>query len=620
VHVSDIHNWLQSDEPRGDNMNESGYRNLLEMVANTVSRCGQATALRDPLPDKRYREWTYHEFWQGVRKVANALQELGVSEGHRVALISENHVWWPIADLAIMSLGAWTVPVYPNIPPVQVEYILKHAGVKGVIVQDEVQLKKVLSAAPVARESIGFVTVCEGAVAPQTLEMVRDNAYTYERFFDWLERESTWSEAAFEALWSGLERHHPASIIYTSGTTGTPKGAVLTHGNLLANVEGILPIVPIYASDESISYLPLSHIFERTASQWITFYTGGCITYSRGIDAIVDEFQVVRPTVFTTVPRLLEKVHEGVWHKMAAESGFRRRLFERALTLGEQARVQGQPVNRMSLWFHDVLVCSKIRKLFGGRLRLIVSGGAPLPPHVFRFLTAMGITVVEGYGLTETSPVIAVNSSKAPRMGVVGQVLANVEARIESDGELVVRGESISPGYYQNIEATEKAFVDGWFHTGDIAEFTDDGYLKITDRKKNLLILSTGKNVAPAPIESEILASPLIDQVLLIGHGRKFVSAIVVPSSAAIGRVRSDAEHSNAVLEGMLMEVVKQQSASFAGFEQPKKVLICYEPFTIENGLLTPTLKIRASLVLEKYQREIDELYATAEKPHTGAS
>ncbi len=422
-------------------MNESGYRSLLEMVASTVERAGKTLAFRDPLPNGQYREWTYAEFWRGVRQVAGKLHELGVTEGDRVAIISENHVWWPICDLAIMSLGAWTVPIYPNVPVSQVEFILQHAGIKGVVAADHEQFKKVVEASPEAHKNMQFAVVCEEEATDRLFEQAAEQGLSCFRFFDWLGDEPVWSEEAFAASWAKLDRDHPASIIYTSGTTGTPKGALLTHGNMLSNVEGILPVVPIYATDRSISYLPLSHIFERTASQWYNLYVGGCITYSRGIDAIIEEFQTVRPTTFTTVPRLLEKVHEGILHKMETAPAMQRNLFNRALALGERARVDGKPVSAAKLAFYDKVVFSKVKQLFGGNLRMIVSGGAPLPPHVFRFLTALGLTVVEGYGLTETSPVIAVNSSAAPRMGVVGKVLANVEARIEADGELVVRGQ-----------------------------------------------------------------------------------------------------------------------------------------------------------------------------------
>ncbi|QQE80233.1 long-chain fatty acid--CoA ligase [Alicyclobacillus sp. SO9] len=599
------------------------HRNLLEMTANTVERYGDKTAFWNPRKEDGYQTWTYSEFWNDIRKVAGRLHEMGVEPGDKIGLISESRAWWPITDLAVMSLGAVTVPVFPNVQAEHVFDILNHAEVKGIFLQDGAQIEKVLALQNEWTTNITFICAFETALdGNKDLERrISDAGWAYYHFFDWLDKPHVLEAAAWMQTWQRLDRDDLATLVYTSGTTGKPKGVKLTHGNLLANVEGISTLIKIHPTDRSISYLPLSHIFERTASQWYQIYNGASIVYSRGINEIVSEFAEMPPTVFTTVPRLLEKVHEGVYHKIKTAPLIQRWLFRRAVKAGIKARVEKRFAPFLSLY--DALVFRKIRQLLGDRLRLIVVGGAPLAPHIFEFFTALGIAVVEGYGLTETSPVIAANPVSDSRKGTVGKVLPNVELEIADDGEIVVRGDSISSGYYKNEKATEESFLDGgWFRTGDIGLLTDDRYLKITDRKKNLLVLSTGKNVAPAPVESAILGTSLIEQVLLVGNGRKFVSAIVVPDAVAVRR-KYQRQHSGArpldwpdeeELRQMLMHQIKKRTVEFAEYEQPKAVILAREPFTIENELLTPTLKVRAKKVLEVYANEIDALYSGAQK------
>ena len=659
------------------------YQNLLEMTAHTVSLRQDRMALSNPAPDGQYRTWTYGQLWQDIRKVAGRLEALGVEKGDRVGLISESRSWWLISDLAIMSLGAITVPVFPNLGAAQVFEVFNHAQVRGVLAQDKSQVEKIMSLEGAWTQPLDFVGMYDSGKGDLANLQMEPTHWTFCRFFDWLDAPALLSEEEWTARWAGLRRTDLATFVYTSGTTGKPKGVELTHGNLLANVEGIERLIPIDYHDIGLSYLPLSHIFERTASQFVLLNAGSALAYSEGMDKIVSEFGRIAPTVFTTVPRLLEKVHEGVLHKIQHSSALQQRLFHRAIAAGIRGRVEKK--SSPLLWLYDAVVLKKIRQLFGGRLRLIVVGGAPLPPYIFEFLTALGLCVVEGYGLTETSPVIAVNPVTDSRKGTVGKVLHNVQVKIAEDGEILVRGESISQGYYKNPEATQAAYdADGWFRTGDIGELTVDGYLKVTDRKKNLLVLSTGKNVAPAPIESAILSSSLVEQVLVIGNGRKYVSAIIVPDSQTVERVRhrlhahgslsgeasgevsgkilgetsgegrgetervaervvaarvaekveegvAEEEEKNPVaaqtiephlveesrasqsteaeLHELLMDAVKKYTAMFAEFEQPKQIIVAREPFTVENGLLTPTLKVRSNRVMETYRKEIDELY-----------
>lgn len=594
-------------------------QNLPQLLAKTVQNHAERTALLDPNSAGGYDAWTYAELWRDIRRVARHLQRAGANERDRIGMLAESRAWWPIVDFATMGIHAVVVPIYPSLTSSQIEYIVNQSGMTGLFLQDQKQLSKLLELPADAIPNLKFVVLLEPLEDDhgEWLRAEAERRFAVHQFESWRLSTDAFAEAEWSAQLQQVTRADLATIVYTSGTTGLPKGTMLTHGNLLANVEGIREIVKVKPTDRSLSYLPLSHIFERTAGQFVPFDVGATIAYSRGINYIAEDFKRMPPTVFTTVPRLLEKVQEQVVRQVERGGGVKRWLFARAVACGTAARVEHQSVAGWRLGLFDRLVFEKIRMATGGQLRMIISGGAPLPPYVGRFFTAAGLTVMEGYGMTETSPVVAVNPPDAPRLGMAGKVLPNVEVRIAEDGELLVRGPSITPGYYEDAAATAEALTaDGWLHTGDIGEVTDDGFLRITDRKKNLIVLSTGKKVVPAAVESEILKDPYIDQVLLIGQGRKYVSAIVVPNAAMFETLRSnqagggEATDPSAALSAFLLERMLQDTVEFAKFEQPKKVLVAREPFTVENGQLTPTLKVRSRDVLKEYEQEIEALYA----------
>ena len=606
--------------------------NLVEMLEQSVQRFADRPALYDPKADGGYRTWTYAQLWKDVHKIAAHLQQVGVKAGDKVGLIAETRAFWPMADFAIMSLGACTVPVYPSLPANQVAHIVHHAEMRGIFVQNGSQLKKLLDIPREDIPNLDFVVLLEASVDDALKTAARDRFEVYE-LVGWLEQAAPLSEQEWKQTWQRVSREDLATIVYTSGTTGLPKGVMLSHGNLLANVEGIRRVIKPQPGDRTLSYLPLSHIFERTAGQFIPLDGGASIVYSRGFSKIQADFLAMPPTLFTTVPRLLEKVYEQVGKTVAAGPAWKRNLFKNALASGMKIRVEKQGKRGLGFALYDRLVFKTIRDALGGRVRMVIVGGAPMPKYAGEFFTAAGLTVVEGYGMTETSPVVAVNSADAPVLGTVGKVLFNVEAAIaKEDGELLVRGESITRGYYRNDEATKEAFTeDGWFKTGDVAEFTPDGYLRITDRKKNLIVLSTGKKVTPAPIEAEILKNPYIDQVLLLGQGYKFVSALVVPNEDLIGQwLRSRGKGGLSFeqwadepsLKAFLLEQMTATVQGFAKFEQPKKLIVAREPFTVENNMLTPTLKVRARNVLEAYEKEVEQLYTQDdyEAPRVAAS
>ncbi|WDL98225.1 AMP-dependent synthetase/ligase [Alicyclobacillus sp. ALC3] len=611
---------------------QEGTHSLPELLAKSVQAHASRTALLDPNTSGGYDAWTYTEFWRDIRRVARQLETVGVGPDDLVGLLAESRAWWPITDFAVMGLGAVVVPVYPSLTGPQIEYIVNQSQMSGIFLQDVKQLAKLLELPTDSMPGLRFVVLYEDPEDEHAVDVVGNarQRWQVELFCAWQTAEEAFSEAEWEAHYRNLTRDQLATIVYTSGTTGNPKGTMLTHGNLLSNVEGISAMIALRATDRSLSYLPLSHIFERTAGQFVPFSVGASIAYSRGIQFISEDFQRMPPTVFTTVPRLLEKLQEQVLRQVEQGSARRKRIFERALKAGTAARVDGARVGSWRLSLYDRVVFERIRQATGGHIRLIVTGGAPLPLYVAKFFTAIGLTVVEGYGMTETSPVIAVNRPEAPRLGFAGQVLANVAARIAEDGELLVRGPSISPGYWRDAAATAEAIdADGWLHTGDIGELTDDGYLRITDRKKSLIILSTGKKVVPAAVEAEILKDPFIDQVMIVGQNRKYVSAIVVPNQEVLGdarleetdrevaagrdRAQTEAQTAQFAAGGdraeFLLQRIQADTANLARFEQPKKVIVANEPFTVENGLLTPTLKVRTRDVTKRYEAEIDALY-----------
>ncbi|KPV43344.1 AMP-dependent synthetase/ligase [Alicyclobacillus ferrooxydans] len=596
-------------------------RNLVAMLETTVEQFGDKVALMNPNQSGEYDTWTYQRMWLDIQSISLHLKDLGVESGDRIGLLAEGRAWWPLCDFGILSRGACTVPIYPSIPPQQIEHIVRDSGMKGLFLQNIAQLQKLLQ---IPREEIPllrFVVLLDTSdtdLNQDTISAAKE-LYDFYRFPTWTAALTRKQNAAWCEGWSNIEEEHLATIVYTSGTTGLPKGVMLTHGNLLANVRGIRQVFEIRSTDRALSYLPLSHIFERTAGQFVILSAGGTIAYARGFSQITEDFLRMPPTLFTTVPRLLEKVQEIAYKKVDSGPAWRRRLFENAVELGMKVRVSKEAAPSFKLGMYDKLVFSQIQGALGGRLRAVISGGAPLPKYVGEFFTAAGISVCEGYGMTETSPVVCVNPPGAVHLGTAGKILPNVDVRTDEEGEVQVRGPSISSGYFNNESATKDLFTDdGWLHTGDIGEVTSDGYLRITDRKKNLIVLSTGKKVTPAPIEGDILKSRFIDQALMVGQAYKFVSLIVVPNEQEIsswykshgkelpakGQWRSDPE-----LNELLMNEVRRQTEGYAEFERPKKLLILSDPFTVENGFLTPTLKIKARAVLDRYESEIEAMY-----------
>ena len=599
--------------------------NVVEMLSRTVDKFPDKVALMHKV-DGKYVDITYQQLWDRIKHFAAGLASLGVKEGDKVAIIANSGPFWTISDFALASIGAVSVPVYPTLPAERVDYILNKTETTAAIVEDLEQLKKIEVATAPIEETI--VMELEGVT-------LKDKQYS---FADIEQRGKENPLSIWEDTWKKIDRERLLTIISTSGTTGNPKGAMITHGNILANIEGVhFWLIEILPEDILLSYLPVSHVFERLAGHYFPLALGVTIAYAESIDTIPENLKEVRPTVFTSVPRLFEKVYTMVREEINSGSSIKKKIFDWAVRIGEERykyylksqvddmiRQQMMPKDLHRKWkLANRLVYSKVKEQLGGRIRGAVSGGGTLNPEIAKFFWALDIPIFEGYGLTETSPIISVNPMIRGKVGTVGKVLPNLEVKLDSDGEILVRGPSITQGYYNDPEETEEAFDGDWFKTGDIGELDDDGYLKIIDRKKRILVLSTGMNVAPQPIENAINESPYIAQSLVIGEDRNYVICIINPEYETLvewaKRNGIDASPKEKICEHpkvieLLENEVFNATKGFTNYAQPKKVIIAAEEWTIDSGELTPKLSLRANIVEEKYAEEIEAVYSEEKK------
>lgn len=594
------------------------------VFAATLARSAGKVALRHKVAGK-YEDITFGELAARVERVASGLAVLGVAKEDRVALLSENRPEWAIADLAILALGAINVPIYTTLPAPQVAYILQNAGAKAVIASDAKQLQKVLKAREDA-PGVAFVVSMDAAPAP-------DDDPTILTFAD-LEKRGTASPLGerMEALSRSVTPGDVASFVYTSGTTGAPKGAMLTHGNFVSDARAALAhfensTLPVTADDVFLSFLPLCHVYERTCGYYLPLIVGATIAYAESIFKVQDNMAEVKPTLMVSMPRLYEAMQERIKEKAAKAPDKQRKAFEGALAAGldvadRRAHNKGVgPILALKRIVFDKLVFSKIRERFGGRLRAFVSGGAALADDTALFFDALGMPILQGYGMTESSPCLSVNPFNKPRIGTVGKALPTVEIKIADDGEILVRGPMVMKGYWDNPDATTETIKNGWLHTGDIGKLDADGYLTITDRKKDILVLANGKNVAPQPIESALKASPFIGEVVLIGDRQNTVTALVVP---AFERLRDWATKEGLTFEGnaglaalpeakkKIKQEIDAHSTHLADFEKIKRFTLLATTFSVEAGELTPTLKIKRKVIAQKFAREIAQMRGAA--------
>jgi len=555
------------------------------------------------------------QFFDRTAALAHSLAELGVTSGDRVMLLSDNRPEWHMVDLAALSLGAVDVPIYGTLTADQIAYQARDSGAKIAFAENPEQMAK-------------FLGIAERCPTLEHLIQIEDPDQPGVLAFDELvEAGGGDREAAF---WDRAAKVGPddvMTVIYTSGTTGEPKGVTLTHRNVVENALASAPRAPVHHGDLALEFLPLSHVAERTFA-YIYMASGVSRAYCSALH-VGDLLAGIRPTVLFGVPRFFEKVMRKITDKVAAAPAFRRTLFNWALETGTAAsrrRLDGQAQSGMEALRHalaDTLVLSKVREALGGRLRFCISGGAALPLFVNEFFHALGIFIVEGYGLTETSPIVAANGI-APgetRLGTVGRPLENLEIRLDRDGELLIRGPSVMSGYWNKPEQTAAAFTDdGFLRTGDIAEIDEDGFVRIIDRKKDLIVTEGGKNVAPQPIESELKKSPYIETAVLVGDRRPYIVALVSPSFEDLEGWATNngiewSDHVDLVGQPgvirLIDEAVAEVNGSLARFEQIKKIRILPSALSIEADQLTPTLKVKRRVVERQFADVIDRLYAS---------
>lgn len=574
---------------------------------------------RPALMHKVQDKWvgiTYKELRETVRNFAMGLLALGVKRNDMVGIISENRPEWVFCDLAILSIGAVDVPMYPSSTSNTIEYIMNDSECKAVIVSNKLQLTKVQKIEKNVKSLKHIIILNE--------KDAEEGIYTFKSVVDLGRKESDKFDSVLNEEMSKANPEDLATLIYTSGTTGEPKGVMLTHNNFVSNVKAVLQIIPADHNDIFLSFLPLSHSFERMAGYYTAFSAGCLIAYAQSIDTVAKDLQEVKPTVMTSVPRLFERIHSRVLKNVDNSPPAKQKIFYWALEVGKKYQAAKKekklnPILTAKYKLAEKLVFNKIRAATGGRLRFFVSGGAALPQEIGEFFESMGILIIEGYGLTESSPVITCNRLDDYKFGSVGKPIPGVEVKIAEDGEILARGPNIMKGYYKNKKATEETVdKDGWLHTGDIGEFDKHGFLKITDRKKHLFKTSGGKYIAPQQLESLFTRSKFIDQFVLIGDNKTFLSALITPDFEAIreyadahkipyDRVEDLAHHPE--IYKLIEKDIQTLQKNLASYERIRKFVILDKPFTIEGGELTPTLKIRRKIIEERYSHLIKDIY-----------
>ena len=558
-----------------------------------------------------------------VRRTALGLQALGMKEGDRVAILSENRPEWAIADYGCLTSALTDVAIYPNLPPDQIAYILRDSGSSAIFVSTAQQAEKVRAIrrqCPTLRVVIGFSAVRDGGVDLTMAELEAKGAAA----------ETPASIAEYRRAAEAVRPDHLATLIYTSGTTGEPKGVMLTHDNIYSNVMSGAVQIPFAGDDSCLSFLPLSHIFERMAGHYLMMQTGTSIAYAESIDTVPIDMQLVKPTLVLSVPRLYEKMYARVLENALSGGAIKKQIFFWARNVADRWATQklagGTPGSLLGMQYRlaQRLVFSKLKARTGSRLRYFVSGGAPLAAEINKFFYAAGLVILEGYGLTETSPVISVNTPDAFRIGTVGKAVPGVEIMIASDGEICTRGPHVMKGYYNKPEATAEAIDEqGWFHTGDIGQL-EDGFLRITDRKKDIIATAGGKKIAPQPIENKVKTNKYVSQAVMIGDKRKFPVLLIVPNWESLEKW---ARYKNLIwtdraqllqmptVRAKIEKEVAEELEGLARFEMPKKIGLLENDFSVERGELTPTLKVKRRVIDESYKSVIDSLYVDEGEP-----
>lgn len=601
---------LEREEPAAG---ERRWNSLVEMFFEQAARHGSQPLLWAKTGDK-YAALSWRDAAERVARLAEALKAQGIRAGDRVILVSENRPEWCISDLAIMAAGAITVPAYTTYTERDFRYIVENSGARGAIVSSAALAREFL---PAAHDSdrLRFAIVMEQPKLGQRLNV---------ELLAWDEALAAQpgDVAAFRAGAAGFSRDDTACIIYTSGTGGAPKGVMIHHGGILHNCEGAAEVVAELGGRRHrfLSFLPLSHAYEHVGGQYLPLFLNAEIFYAESLDKLLANLAEARPTIMTAMPRLFEVFRSRILRAIEKQGGRSAALFERALELGLR-RVRGESLDareRIEDRLLGLLVRRKVRGRFGGRVQAFISGGAPLNPDVGAFFSALGLLLLQGYGQTETSPVISVNRPARPRTDTVGPPLKNTGVRIAEDGEIMVKGELVMKGYWRDSLATERAFdSEGWLHTGDIGRFDDDGHLMITDRKKDIIVNDKGDNLSPQRIEGMLTLEPEISQAMVYGDRRPHAVALLVPDAEwladwarANGKPKTlDELKDDKELRAALNAAVKRVNEELAVHERVRRFTLADAPFSIENAQMTPTLKVRRHEVIRLYEERLEAMY-----------
>jgi len=594
------------------------FKTIPEMFDVITKNYGSSKIYLKHKVDGKFIDINYEEVRIITENLAHGLASLGVKRESKVAIISENRPEWYYSDLAILSLGGVDVPLYPISTSDSIEFMLNNSESVGIIVSTQFQLNKVLKIKSKCKQLKFIINMSNDDTEGEV------DVYTFDQA---LERGKIFKQEHtnhFQTQIALSKEDDLCTLIYTSGTTGEPKGVMLTHKNILSNVKAACEVVNVTDKDTFLSFLPLSHIFERMAGYYLAFACGSTVAFAEGIEKIAVNMGEIKPTVMTGVPRLFERMYNKIRRNVENQPEKKQKIFNWGISIGQEyAELKRSEENipislKAKHKVADKLVFSKLRNVTGGNLRFFISGGAALARELGVFFEAVGILVLEGYGLTESSPVIAVNRENDYKFGSVGKPIPGVEVKIAKDGEILAHGPNIMHGYYKKKKETNEVLRDGWLHTGDIGVFDAEGFLIITDRKKSLFKTSGGKYIAPTPIENLFLGSKYIDQFIIIGDKRMFISALIVPDFEAL-KEYADANrisyNSNEDLislkqiDEMMQKEFSQFQKKLASYEKVRKFTLLQKPFTIEAGEMTPSLKLKRNIIEDRYSDLIEDMY-----------
>jgi len=588
-------------------------KTIPEVIWEQIQTQQSRPAVYQKFDGSTYESISYDQLGNIIVRMTSFLKEKGVKTGDKIALLSGNRFEWPVIDLAIQSIGAVLVPLYTSLSSEHAKSLLRHSEAKALFVEN----RDLLEPHEAMLKELG--------IALYSIDRIRDDI----PHLRWLRLSKADMDERVAYLES-ITKLNPDTVIainYTSGTTGEPKGVLMTHRNIVTDAFSAIRSLPIYPSDRFLSFLPLSHAFERMAGYYCPLFVGAQIAYAESIATVIDNAKEIHPTIINTVPRLLEKLYEKLQGKIAGMSEMKRTLFKLAMAQGSkhfrhtQGEIPYSVADRLKDRIYNTLVYKNILAAVSPRLRMFISGGAPLTPEIGDFLRSIRLSVIEGYGLTETSPIIALNKPEANRSGSVGQPIDCNEVKISEEGEILVRGDNVTQGYYKDPVLTEEAInKEGWFQTGDLGTLDEDQFLYITGRVKNLMVTSGGKNISPQPLENALLTSSWIEQVMVTGNGRNFVSALIVPSYETLSEYckkqgKPILPLEKAAKDPEIFQIIKKEVEDrmkpFSRYEQVRKFTLLPEPFSLEKNELTPTLKVKRQVVESRYATLINEMYSS---------